>query len=296
MEILVREFPQEIPFEQKNNFSENTSSSNSPLKVDSEDEEYLNQNEPPQQDEECNHEYTDCNDEIICQLCGLSFERKVYSSREWNSITDSKKGLKSYNSSKNSKGNIRNILSNVEGSEKLKKETQENYILSTSDETRRTKNRKALAAACYLKSLHSQTGKCDIEGVKNKFDLGKSQINLGITMLQKSGIKINISSKPIDLIEQTMTKTDCPLQYLTAVKKFCQMLEGTSAMLNHSAPQSVAAAVVYYFFSQRKNPEDRPNKSVFANKIELSEITITKLEKEIIQKMEEIKKKKNISN
>ena len=89
--------------------------------------------------------------------------------------------------------------------------------------------------------------------------------------------------KPKDLIKWLMKMTGVHKIHYNNIIRIAEFLENSSEILQRSSPQSVASAIIYFYLCLNKEYKDQLNmsKNKFANKALLSDITITKLTKEM---------------
>ena len=158
------------------------------------------------------------------------------------------------------------------------------------DNIYRGANRKAIIVVCIFFSYINH-GECrTTDEIRQKFGIKKKNMKEGF---EKYCIRFPKSAKsyidPKNLIRQIMIRANISFEHLRKVNKLCDFLENTSPILNRATPQSVAAAIVYFYICLDPEYKEKlqMTKMKFSNIVGLSDITITKLGKElqrIIQK------------
>jgi transcription initiation factor TFIIIB Brf1 subunit/transcription initiation factor TFIIB len=83
---------------------------------------------------------------------------------------------------------------------------------------------------------------------------------------------------PEHLIREYLTRFSIPQEREDDIISVFRQVDGKSSLLNRSRPQSVAAGVIWYWI--RKEHKGVPLKD-FTQKMDLSELTINKISKEI---------------
>lgn len=166
----------------------------------------------------------------------------------------------------------------------IKAQIEQKYNKIVGKTTVRGKKRKGIVAACmffvYMDFLKVRT----TDFIRNKFGLDKKEMSEGLTTYYKSFPSDRKRYvRPKDLLKWIMDMTTVPLEHYSEILKLMMLLENTSVSLKRSTPQSVASSIVFYYLCL--NPELKSDlkldKKTFAEKARLSEITVSKLTKEI---------------
>jgi len=105
----------------------------------------------------------------------------------------------------------------------------------------------------------------------------------GLTYYYNSFPEASImTEKPENLLKWILTLTGIDQQHYRKIVRICRFIDNSTVLLKRSSPQSVASAVVYFYLCM--NPQYREElgltKNKFAEKVFLSDITVTKLVKE----------------
>lgn len=166
----------------------------------------------------------------------------------------------------------------------IRHQTEQDFSIIVGDKTLRSRNRNSIIAACLFHA-YIKFGECRTNDyIRDMFDLSRRDMSKGIKEYQKVFPESrSVLVRPHDLVSWIFYLTDIDRRHYANVIKILDYITNTSAMINRSTAQSVANAAIYFYL--RLNPEYQEKlgltKSVFANLVNLSEITISKLVKEI---------------
>lgn len=155
------------------------------------------------------------------------------------------------------------------------------YTHVTKGKTCRAKNRQGLIFACVFYAYQHSNKPQSLDQLNVKFNLPAKVISKGVKQVGLVLAGINMKHTYItakDLIPDIMSRLNAGLKQVSEVQKLFDRIDGKSVVLNRSKPRSVACGVVYYYIkhTNRTIPIDQ-----FAKKVELSELTIEKVMKEI---------------
>ena len=143
-------------------------------------------------------------------------------------------------------------------------------------------SRKAIVFACIFSAYKLNGTPETWEELSTVFGLERKDCSTGIKHIsrhapKKSPIRTTYIT-PVDLVENIMDKFEATTRQKQEVVKIYREIENTSGKLNQSRPKSVASGLVYYWI--QKTGKDISIKD-FTEKVELSEITVDKISKEI---------------
>lgn len=232
-----------------------------------------------------------------CIDCGEEVLREISHNKEWRYYGSSDTN---HNSDPNRcqlrKREDRNIYKDVQGKgfpDRIIRTANELYA----DVTRKKKknptdadqyqiyrgtSRKAIVFACIFSAYKLHGTPETWEDLSTVFGLERKDCSTGIKHISKHAPKGSpIRTKyitPIDLVENIMDKFEATKEQKQEVISIYKIIENTSYKLNQSRPKSVASALVFYWIQRTK--KDISMKE-FTEKVELSEITVDKLSKEI---------------
>lgn len=228
----------------------------------------------------------------ICSECGEVLGKEVNYEKEWRyyGMMDTR-----HNSDPN-RCNIRKtddktIYKDVEKmgfSDKIIACANQLYEQVTQGKIFRGNTRKGIIFACIFHSykLNNNPQSCemliDIFGIDRKVGLrGLKFVNLNAP---KDSNFRNFQITTEHLIKEIMNKFHANDLHVEEALLIYSIIKGKSSLLNRSRPQSVASGLVRYYI-QRKNSDI--SMEYFRSKINLSELTITRIVKEIRRILEE---------
>lgn len=223
---------------------------------------------------------------IVCLDCGKELQKTIFQDKEWRYYgqADNKR------SSDPNRVHIRKIddrsiykdVENMGFSEKIVSNANQLYLQVTKGQIYRGNSRKAIVFACIFHSFKLD-GKPQIhENLRKMFNLtkktslkGLKQVNLNIP--KDSPIHTTFIT-PINLIEDIMDKFKANIEQKKEVIELYNKIKNKSSTINRSRPQSTAAGITYFWISLKNIDISLKD---FAHKVDLSELTISKISKEI---------------
>lgn len=235
--------------------------------------------------ESCGHEdkYKDDNGLFICRKCGSEIDIPNFDP-EWR-FYDNTEYSKDPSRCHRSRGVDCSISKDFEKHgisvpDSIKKEVEASYFRVVGEQTVRGKCREGIIAACLFMAYQKRGEYRTSDFIRRKFGLSKKNMSSGLTRYYEVFVEDrNINIKSEDLLIWLLTLTGVDRKYYKNVLQISRYLENSSQLLKRSSPQSVAAAVIYFFLCL--NPEYKSKlgltKNKFAEKALLSDITITKL-------------------
>ena len=153
---------------------------------------------------------------------------------------------------------------------------------TTKGQIYRGNSRKAIIFACVFHAfkIAGKPQSCDslIEMFKLERKVGLKGLKIvGLQAPKDSQIR-NSHITPCDLIREIMKKFEASHEQVTEVEALYRRTENRSSILNRCRPQSVAAGLTYYYI--RREQKEIPIRE-FVNRVNLSELTVIKIAKEI---------------
>jgi transcription initiation factor TFIIIB Brf1 subunit/transcription initiation factor TFIIB len=225
----------------------------------------------------------------ICKECGCEIEILDFQP-EWrfygaSDSRSSKDPSRCHRSKEVTKGGIDKVFIDAKQMHlplSIRKTTEHKYKEIVGDETVRGSGRRSIVAACLMYTYREEGDMRTSDEIRNIFDLTKQEMSTGLSRYHArypaDRVKI---IKPLDLIRRIMYKTRVAMIHYKNICLIARCLENVDATLNRSSPQAVASAIVYLYLCL--SPELRESigftKAQFANDVELSDITISKLVK-----------------
>jgi transcription initiation factor TFIIIB Brf1 subunit/transcription initiation factor TFIIB len=243
-------------------------------------------------DDDCDHlNIQEENGLISCSDCGIEMEKNINHDKEWRYYgqSDNKR-----NSDPNRvhlrKIEDRNIYKDIENmgfSDKIVYLANQLYIQVTKGQIFRGNSRKAIIFACIYHSFKVNGKPQTHDKLVKMFDLsrksglkGLKYVNLN--MPKDSVIHVTYIT-PVNLVEDIMDKFSATPEQKAEVIEIYNKIKNKSSKINRSRPQSVSSALIYYWICLKGLDISLKD---FASKTDLSELTISKIAKEIAQILE----------
>lgn len=235
----------------------------------------------------CKHEHSvEQNGFIQCTVCGEEINQNITQNKEWRYYgAKDTKHSSDPNRCQQRKVDEKNIFKDVENMgfcDKIISVANTLYTQVTDNKIYRGNSRKAIVFACIFHAykLSGKPQTCDtlidIFNLNRRTGLkGLKHVNLNApktTMIHTTYIT------PANLVEEIMDKFSASAEQKEEVVQLYEQIKNKSSKLNRSRPQSVAAGLTYYWI--RNKNKDITIKD-FISKVNLSELTITKICKEI---------------
>lgn len=222
----------------------------------------------------------------VCTDCGEEIQNKISSEKEWRYYgnSDSKHGSDPTRVQMR-KIDDRNIYKDVENmgfSESIVSMANIIYSQVTKGKIFRGNSRKAIIFACIFHAFKISGLAKSHESLITIFGLTRKNGLKGLKLVNRSASK---DSKirttyitPVNLLDEIMDIFSASDEQKQEVINLYKKVKNKSSKLNRSRPQSVSSGLVYYWIKLK-------NKDItlkeFAKKVSLSELTVTKIAKEI---------------
>jgi transcription initiation factor TFIIIB Brf1 subunit/transcription initiation factor TFIIB len=236
---------------------------------------------------DCPHDDTEMVDGIcICCECGCEV-KKIDFDAEWRRYNDS--GNKDSSRCHKQKVSAKNkdVIDKVfqeasltEIPDNIRQEVWRRYTSIIGENTTRNKKRKSKLAACVMYVCREHELIMTASQLAENFGITRKEMSSGIThYLQNFPESRTLHPRPRDLIERMMKSIGVDKVWLPDILSLADSLHNASATLNHSGPDSVAAAIVYLFLLRNKPVLDNlgVNRATIAKRAGISEITLEKL-------------------
>ena len=243
---------------------------------------------------ECDHfDVSDDNGAIICLDCGQELKRDLNFDKEWRYYgSDDTRRNTDPNRCQMRKSEEKGIFKDVEGmgfSDKIVNIANDIYNQVTKGQIHRGNSRQSIIFACIFQAYKLINKPHSYEDLQSVFKLERKVILSGIKFVSRNVPKESpIRTKyitPVDLIEEIMNKFNFKSLQKQEVVDIYEKVKNRSSILNKSRPQSFAAGLIYYWITQTNQKIDI---SDFTEKVNLSDITINKISKEIATILERI--------
>jgi transcription initiation factor TFIIIB Brf1 subunit/transcription initiation factor TFIIB len=231
----------------------------------------------------CDHKHVILkNGTETCTTCGELLKTKIMHDKEWRCYSNS--GKKDPNRVQIRKVDDRNIFKDVQGlgfSNKIVSLANDLYSDVSKGKIYRGNCRRAIIFACIFhayKSLgHPQTHEKLIKLFKLNRKAGLKGLK-HVTLNSNSPLLKGANITPKHLISDTMNIFSASDEQKLEVLELYDRVKNRSSNLNRARPNSIASAIIYYWIT-KKNINITLKE--FAKKTNLSEITISKISKEI---------------
>lgn len=227
-------------------------------------------------------------DIISCVACGEVIKKVIAHDREWRYYgTNDSKRVNDPSRVQIRKIENRSIHKDVENlgfSESIVNEADKLYSQVTNGSIYRGNSRKAIVFACIFHSYKMHNNHQTPEKLITLFGLDRKNGLKGLKIVNVNAPKnspIHASSiTPVHIIKDIMNKFQANDSMVDEVVSLYGNIKNRSSKLNRSRPQSVAAALTYYWICHKGIDISLKD---FAKKVSLSELTISKNAKEISQ-------------
>lgn len=238
-----------------------------------------------QKKEKCKHINTiNENGTSLCIDCGEEILKQIMHEKEWRYYGQSDtKHVSDPNRVQPRKQDERTIYKDVENmgfSEKTVSIANKMYMEVTQGKIKRGDSRKAMVFACIYLAYKATGNPQPHENFLRVFKITKRDALQGLKNVvlyaPKSSVINSSNITPLHLIDNIMNMFKVTEKEIDDVKKMYEKIHNKNSRLNRSRPQSTAAGLIYYWILI--NNKDIPLKT-FAKKVELSELTISKVAK-----------------
>ena len=243
--------------------------------------------ESDETDDVCLHKnQTEASGAVLCLDCGEEIEKNIVHDKEWRYYGQSDtKHSSDPNRCQIRKVEDKSIFKDVETmgfSDKIITLANKIYMQVTNGKIHRGNSRKAIVFACIFHAykINGKPQACetliDIFNLDRKTGLrGLKHVNLN---MPKESIIYTSHITPANLVEEIMNKFSATEQQKQEVIALYEKIKNKSSKINRSRPQSIAAGLTYYWICEKKKAISMEE---FASKVNLSELTIARISKEI---------------
>jgi transcription initiation factor TFIIIB Brf1 subunit/transcription initiation factor TFIIB len=249
------------------------------------EKEYESDKEPD--NKSCQHKnISNENSNVLCLDCGKELEKNIFQDKEWRYYGQSdNKRTSDPNRVHIRKLDDRSIYKDVENmgfSDKIISLANQLYIQVTKGQIFRGNSRKAIVFACIFHSFKLQGKPQTHENLIKIFELNRKTSLKGLKYvnlnLPKDSPIHTTYITPINLIEDIMDKFKASNEQKKEVIDLYNKIKNKSSKINRARPQSIASGLTYFWISLKDIDISLKD---FAKKVELSELTISKIAKEI---------------
>tara|TARA_B100002019_G_C21236361_1_gene582996 strand:+ start:814 stop:1635 length:822 start_codon:yes stop_codon:yes gene_type:complete len=230
----------------------------------------------------------------ICVDCGIEINQHINFDKEWRyygaSDTRHNSDPNRCHIRKNEEKSIIKDVRKMGFSDKIILEANKLYETVTKGKIYRGNSRKAIIFACIFHSYKLQGNPQSCEQLIKIFNLDKKIGLKGLKHVNLNAPKnLNIRTSyitPENLVKEIMNKFNSTESQIQEVIELYAKVKNRSSILNRSRPQSVAAGLVRYYILLK---DKGITMSDFKEKVQLSELTINRIVKEIGKILENLK-------
>jgi transcription initiation factor TFIIIB Brf1 subunit/transcription initiation factor TFIIB len=222
---------------------------------------------------------------ITCVDCGEEIQKTIEHEKEWRYYGQSDTKRSDPNRVQIRKSEDRNIYKDVESmsfSEKIVSSANKIYCDTTKGQIFRGNSRKAIIFACIFHAYKLAGKPQPHEKLITIFSLNRKT---GLKGLKHVNLHAPKDSKihttyitPVNLVENIMDQFSASDSQKKEVIILYSRIKNKSSKLNRARPQSVSSGLVFYWICKKKIDI---NIKEFASKANLSELTISKIAKEV---------------
>ena len=235
----------------------------------------------------CSHnDVKDENGAVLCLECGEEIKRELNFDKEWRyyGCDDTRRNTDPNRCQirKNEDKSIFKDVENMNFCEKIINMANDIYGRVTKGKIYRGNSRKSIVFACIFHSYKISGKPQTCDKLQEIFKLEKKIILKGLKFVSlnvpKDSQFATTHITPIKLIEEIISKFEILENDRSEIDKIYYRVYNKSSLLNRSRPQSFAAGLIYYWILENKK---NINIKEFIKKVNLSELTISKISKEI---------------
>jgi transcription initiation factor TFIIIB Brf1 subunit/transcription initiation factor TFIIB len=220
----------------------------------------------------------------VCTECGEELEFNISHEKEWKYFGQDEKKIdkKQIQMKKEDDRGIYKDVENLGFSDNITTIANKIYMEVSKNKIFRGNFRKSVIFACIFHAFKLEGKSQSHDSLIQVFNLKKKSGLKGLKHVSLNAPKDSkIRTKyitPVDLIKEIMDKFSSSSLQIEQVVKLYDSIRNKSSKLNRARPQSIASAIVFYWTEMN-------NKNItikdFAKKVGLSELTISRIVKEI---------------
>lgn len=242
----------------------------------------------------CKHENARNDDTgvIVCTQCGLELDTLDFDQEwRWYGTSDNRfsRDPSRCHSKRSSAPGVKTVFNahNVEISPVMLNLVEKKYqkvLQNEGNKVCRGQGRESIVASCLF-HVYQEFGEFRTAiYIRELFDIKQKNMSMGLTKYLKAFPEARTNHiTPEKLLPWIMKLTGIDRSHYRRIRAITRYVSAASTLVERSNPQSVAAAIVFFYLCL--NPEYKNElgmtKSVFASKAKLSDITVTKIVKEI---------------
>lgn len=224
---------------------------------------------------------------VLCKDCGLEITKVMSYEKDWRYYgSDDTRKNSDPNRCHIRKIEDKSIFKDVENlgfSDKIVNTANDIYTQVTKGKIFRGNSRKAIIFGCIFHSIKLNGKSYTCDSLREIFKLDRKVILRGLKHVSLNAPKtshIRIKQNFTDLIEECASKFELSQDDKKEILDIYEKVKNRSPVINRSRPQSVTSSLIYFFLCRKKG-SNNVNIKDFIKKVKLSELTITKITKEI---------------
>jgi transcription initiation factor TFIIIB Brf1 subunit/transcription initiation factor TFIIB len=225
---------------------------------------------------------------FLCSDCGVELSKVMSYEKDWRYYgNDDTRKNSDPNRCHIRKLEDKSIFKDVENlgfSDKIVNMANDIYIQVTNGKIYRGQSRKAIIFGCVFHSIKLNGKMYTCDHLRDIFKLDRKIILKGLKHVNLNAPKESQirdkTSNSFELINECCQKFEMPMEQIKEVNELYEKLKNKSSMINRSRPQSVTSSLVYYYICKKRG-FNNVNIKDFVKKVNLSELTINKIAKEI---------------
>jgi transcription initiation factor TFIIIB Brf1 subunit/transcription initiation factor TFIIB len=219
-------------------------------------------------------------DIVNCIQCGEELQHHITHEREWRYYQNDSKHSSNptrVQMRKVEERSIRKDVENMNFSDMIINKADQLYFQVTKGQIYRGNSRKAIIFACIFHAYKILGKHQTPDNLVKLFGLTRKTGLKGLKIVNVNAPKdseihtTNIT--PVHIIREIMSIFDASETQKQEVSNLYEQIKNRSSKLNRARPQSLAAALTYYWIQQKKLTITLRE---FAERVDLSELTITK--------------------
>ena len=220
---------------------------------------------------------------ILCSNCGEELEKNNFRNKEWKNY-EAGHNVDPYRCHlrKNIERSIHGDVVNMGFNDKIIYMANQLYMNVTQGKIKRGISRKSIVFACMFQAHSISDIKPDFENFIKRFNLKRNSALKGVKYVNikipKDFYETYTYTTPLYYIKEIMDVFNAQDYQIQESYDIYNKIKNKSLMLNGSKARSIASGIVYYWLC--KNNKDISIKE-FIKRVDLSELTIKKMAKEI---------------
>jgi transcription initiation factor TFIIIB Brf1 subunit/transcription initiation factor TFIIB len=223
---------------------------------------------------------------VICSHCFVEIEETISFEPEWNNYTASSRSSKDpsrcYRRKTSAPKGIKGFFDshNIKIDKATIARIERKYAAIVSKNGNKAECRGGIIAACLFKDFRNSGNTRTTDYIMNICGITRKEMSKGLLKYYACFTEeSNDYIQPEDLLPWLMSIIGIDKKYYQTLLELTRSLVNINPVLKRSTPQSVASSIIYFFLCI--NPTYKKslgiNKTTFAKKSELSDVTITRL-------------------